>query len=120
MRIEEKVLSEHFDVFQVEQLTRSTVLEDSVAVDVVRIGPDQTSEIHQHNKAETILYIVSGAGEVSVGNRVYSVMSGDRIHIPAGSFHGVRTHGEALHFISIQTPPILNKKTGVLDLEKKI
>ncbi len=118
-RIEEKVVDEMFDVFSVRQLTRSTSLEDSVAVDDVVIGAQQISRIHRHNRSDTVLYIVGGSGEVVVEDRSLEVKAGDRIHIPPGSYHGVRTAKESLHFISVQTPPILNKKTGTLDLEER-
>lgn len=119
MRISETVPAENFDVFQVKQLTRATSLEDLVAVDDVMIESHKTSQIHRHNQSDTVLYIVGGSGEVVVEDRSFAVSSGDRIHILPGQYHGVRTQAQSLHFISVQTPPILNKKTGVLDLEEK-
>ena len=34
-------------------------------------------------------------------------------------FHGVRTEEESLTFLSVQSPPILDKARGTLDLEPR-
>jgi mannose-6-phosphate isomerase-like protein (cupin superfamily) len=118
-KLNASVQPEIFDVFQVSQLTRGTSLEDSVAVDDVTIRPDQSSKIHRHVQSDTVLYMVEGKGEIIIDDQIIPVAIGDRVHIRPGQFHGVRTGGHSLHFISIQMPPILNRKTGVLDLEER-
>ena len=111
------VPSETFGVFEVKQLTRGTLLESIVAGDWVTIAPGKTSEIHRHNHAETILWIVEGAGTIIVGDAEHPVEAGARIAIGKGIFHGVRTTDRALTFLSIQSPPILDKDHDTLDLE---
>ena len=111
------VPSEEFGVFEVRQLTRGTALESITAADWVTIGSGKTSEIHRHNHAETVLWIVSGSGTVVVDGSDYPVEAGARIAIGKGVYHGVRTQGEALTFLSVQSPPILDKEEGTLDLE---
>jgi quercetin dioxygenase-like cupin family protein len=107
------------DVFQVMQLTRGTELESIVGADYVRLDPEQTSKIHRHNRAETVLYILDGNGVVVVEDVDHNVVTGDRIRIRTGQYHGVRTEASALVFLSVQSPPILDKSTGVLDLEPR-
>ncbi|MDD9900874.1 MAG: cupin domain-containing protein [Alphaproteobacteria bacterium] len=119
MKIPVPVEAETFDVFDVQQLTRATSLESVVAVDVVDVVPHQVSEIHRHNNADTVLYIVAGEANVIVDDTKHAVRTGDRVHIPPGAFHGVVTEGVPLRFLSVQTPPILCKETGNLDLEYK-
>jgi quercetin dioxygenase-like cupin family protein len=109
--------SEPFGVFRVTQVTRGTALEHLVAVDLVTVDPGQTSEVHRHNAAETVLLILGGAGEVRVGDEVLSVSEGARVLIGKGVFHGVRTGSEGLTFLSVQSPPILDKGRDALDLE---
>ena len=58
---------EHYDVFEVTQITRGTPLEIAVAADLVSIAPGRASEVHRHNEAETVLLILDGAGIVLVG-----------------------------------------------------
>lgn len=118
MKIPASVPTEKFDVFHVRQLTRTTSLEKLVAVDDVTIEPGQTSRIHRHNRADTVLYIVGGSGTVRVGDTDHPVRAGDRIHIAPGQYHGIRTAHDALHFISVQSPPIQDDSSGILDLEE--
>jgi quercetin dioxygenase-like cupin family protein len=117
MKIPHSIAPELYDVFEVRQVTRSTTLESIVAVDLVTVAPQQESESHRHNKADTVLLMLKGAGTVRVAGVDYAVTAGDRIHIPPGAFHQVITGAQALEFVSVQTPPILSKEDGTLDLE---
>ena len=104
---------EQYDVFEVTQITRGTPLESVVAADLVSIGPGRASEVHRHNEAETVLLILDGSGTVLVGESSLRVSQGARVIIGKGVFHGVRTDGESLTFLSIQSPPILDKRRGL-------
>jgi quercetin dioxygenase-like cupin family protein len=115
--IDQNLPSEAFGVFEVVQITRGTPLEHVVAADLVTIPPRKTSEIHRHNNTESVLLILEGSGTILVGKSSYSVRKGARIIIGKGIFHGVRTGSEALTFLSVQAPPILDRERGVLDLE---
>ncbi len=108
---------EPYDVFKVMQLTRGTALENHVAADWVSISAHQKSNVHRHNFSETVLFIVSGTALARVGEKTFQVNEGDQIIIRPTEYHGFTTSEQALVFISIQSPPILNKTTGVLDLE---
>ena len=108
---------ELYDVFYVTQLTRGTVLENLVAVDRVLVYPDQCSQTHRHNQAETVLFIEEGSGIITINNEENQVACGDRICIPKGAWHSVRTFWSKLVFISIQSPPIHDEATGRHDLE---
>jgi quercetin dioxygenase-like cupin family protein len=117
--IDRNLAVEVHDVFHVMQLARDTELESVVGADYVRLDPQQTSKIHRHNRAETVLYILEGRGVVVVEETDHTVVAGDRIRIRPGEFHGVRTEAEGMVFISIQSPPILDKSTGAFDLEPR-
>jgi len=108
---------ERHDVFDVMQLTRGTQLESVVAGDLVDVAPHQTSSVHRHNRAETVLYIVAGEADVHVGDRVVHVSKGNRLHVGKGVHHGFRTADQAITFVSIQSPPILDVAAGTRDLE---
>jgi mannose-6-phosphate isomerase-like protein (cupin superfamily) len=107
------------DVFHVLQVTRDTDLEADVGVDFVDMETEQTSQVHRHNFSETVLYFVEGEAIVECADVDYPVVAGDRLRIAKGEFHGVRTHGSTCRFLSVQTPPILNKTTGFRDLEPR-
>lgn len=117
MKITAPFLSELYDVFDVRQVTRATPLESLVAVDLVEIAANACSQSHRHNRADTVLLMLEGSGEVEVSGAWFAVSAGERIHIPPGAFHRVRTGAGALKFLSVQTPPILDKESGALDLE---
>ena len=104
-------------MFDVLQVARGTELEDIVGADVVGVEPHSTSQIHRHNLAETVLFILAGSGTVRVGEQDVPVREGDRVLIPKGTYHGVRTGAETLRFLSVQSPPILNRARDTLDLE---
>ena len=117
--LETELPRERYDVFEVTQVTRGTPLESLVAADLVTVAPGRSSEVHRHNEAETVLLILDGSGAVLVGDASLKVAKGARILIGKGVFHGVRTEGEALTFLSIQSPPILDKAHGTIDLEPR-
>jgi mannose-6-phosphate isomerase-like protein (cupin superfamily) len=108
---------ERHDVFDVMQLTRGTRLEAAVAADVVTMAQGQVSQVHRHNLAETVLYFLDGSAIVRVGDDELPVTAGDRLTIGKAVYHGVRTPDSSCRFLSVQSPPILNKTTGALDLE---
>ncbi len=108
---------ERHDVFNVMQLTRSTLLEAAVAADIVTMDQGDTSQIHRHNFSETVLYFLDGAAVVRVGDEDLPVRAGDRVTIGKAVYHGVRTPESGCRFLSVQSPPILNATTGFRDLE---
>ncbi len=111
---------ETHDVFRVRQVTRDTSLEHLVGADVVVLDEHMTSQLHRHNRSDTVLYILEGSGTVIIEDVDHLVAAGDRVHIAPGQFHGVRTSESALKFLSVQSPPILDKSTGMLDLEPRV
>ncbi|MCU1491858.1 MAG: hypothetical protein JWM85_3263 [Acidimicrobiaceae bacterium] len=115
--VDNNLAVERQDIFDVMQVTRDTDLETLVGADLVDVEPGQRSKIHRHNRAETVLYFLDGNAEVVVADEVLAVRAGDRVRIGRGVFHGVRTPAQGCRFLSVQTPPILDKATGVLDLE---
>ena len=108
---------ERNDVFDVLQVTLGTPLEEAVGADLVDVEPHQSSGVHRHNQAETVLYILDGEAVIRVGDDEVSVRAGDRLLVRRGQFHGVTTGERALRFLSVQSPPILNKARGTLDFE---
>lgn len=118
MALLEEVHEELYEgVFYVTQLTRGTALEKVVGVDLVRVLPHRCSIEHRHPKAETVLMITVGSGIVEIDEIDYPVAVGDRVAIPHGICHRVKTGDGELRFISIQAPPIHDESTGRHDVE---
>jgi len=108
---------EFVDVFDVVQLTLETGLQSLVAADLVTVAPGSTSQIHRHNNADTVLYIISGTGEIIVAEEAIPVRAGERVLVGKAVYHGVITRADTMVFLSVQAPPILDKNSGHLDLE---
>lgn len=109
--------SEQHNVFLVTQFSPGTFLEDVLGADFIHIDPQLQSEVHRHNHSDNVVLITSGAGTALLDGEEILVARGDRLHIPRGVFHGFRTSAEPLEFVSIQIPPILDKKHGHFDRE---
>jgi quercetin dioxygenase-like cupin family protein len=109
--------SQQFNVFNVTQLTPDSFLESTLGLDIVRIAPNSTSEIHRHNASDNLVYILDGAGAVSLDGVVTPIHPRMRILIPRGVAHGFKSSSAELVFLSAQVPPILDEKTGVFDRE---
>jgi mannose-6-phosphate isomerase-like protein (cupin superfamily) len=119
-RIDKGLETELHDVFHVTQVTRHTPIEEQVGVDLVSMKPGQTSETHRHNFSETVLYFMSGAATVFVNDVPHAVRAGDRLLIRKAEYHSVATSDKiGCSFLSVQTPPILAKTTGLKDLETR-
>ena len=119
-RIDSTIETELHDVFNVTQVTRDTPIETVVGADLVSMTPGQSSQTHRHNFSETVLFFVSGNATVFVDDVPHNVTAGDRILIHKAEFHSVDTPEDSgCDFLSIQTPPILTKSTGMRDLETR-
>ncbi|NNE55408.1 MAG: cupin domain-containing protein [Flavobacteriales bacterium] len=65
---------------------------------------------HYHQKHTETLYVLSGTGEMSLGEKVFSIGAGDFVEIPRGEVHGVTTTSdEPLQVLSIQAPEFFGK-----------
>jgi mannose-6-phosphate isomerase-like protein (cupin superfamily) len=106
-----------FNVFLVSQIAPDTFLEGIAGVDYIRIEANLMSEIHRHNQSDNLVFIIRGTAEVFLENNYHPICPGMRITIPRKIPHGFRTSNEALEFVSVQIPPILDQKNRVFDRE---
>jgi len=119
-RIDNNVDVELHDVFNVQQVTRDTPIEEIVGADIVTMTAGQVSQTHRHNFSETVLFFTQGKATVFVEDIPYAVKDGDRLLIRKAEFHSVSTPDDSgCTFLSVQTPPILTKATGFRDLETR-
>jgi len=115
--IVDRVEAETYGAFVVSQITRDTNLEDLLGLDLITVAASPRTEIHRHPHAENVIYVLSGAAVAIIDHADHEVKSGDRIRIGKGVYHGFRTAAEPLVFVSVQSPPILDKKRNRLDTE---
>jgi uncharacterized RmlC-like cupin family protein len=94
-----------------------TALEDLLGLDLVTIPAGTTTEVHRHLHAENVVYILSGDATAIIDHVGYRVVEGDRLRIGKEVDHGSKTSETPLTFVSVQSPPVLNKKLNILDTE---
>ena len=69
------------------------------------LDPGSVVPVHHHEKAEQVLFIVSGSGEVSIADQKVEASSGVTVHIPMGVAHGiVNTGNRPLSILEITSP----------------
>lgn len=73
------------------------------------------TELHLHKKTEEIYYILSGGGEMTLGDEVFSVTSGDSICIRPNTPHQIRNTGTTeLKFLCMCSPAYSHEDTFLL------
>jgi mannose-6-phosphate isomerase-like protein (cupin superfamily) len=71
--------------------------------------------LHMHKQTEEIYYILSGCGEMTLGNEVFSVESGDSICIRPNTPHQIRNTGTTeLKFLCACSPAYSHEDTYLL------
>jgi mannose-6-phosphate isomerase-like protein (cupin superfamily) len=69
------------------------------------VASGQTTAAHYHPKTEEIYYILSGSGEMRLGDEVRIVGPGDAIAISPGQVHQIANRGaETLVFLCCCAP----------------
>jgi len=70
------------------------------------LAPGSVVPVHHHDKAEQVLYVVSGRGRVSIARHDFAAQAGVVVHIPKGVAHGiVNTGDEPLTILEVTSPP---------------
>lgn len=55
-----------------------------------RIGPGDAIPVHRHEKEEELIFIHTGEGKITLGERDIRVAAGSVALVPQGTWHGVR------------------------------
>ena len=70
------------------------------------LDPGSVVPVHHHEKAEQVLFIVSGVGEIYLASRRVEARAGSTVHVPKGVAHGiVNTGDEPLTILEVTSPP---------------
>ncbi|MCC7084748.1 MAG: cupin domain-containing protein [Pirellulales bacterium] len=71
-----------------------------------RLPPGAATTAHYHRKTEEIYYILSGGGQMTIGDEVRQVGPMDAIAIPPGQVHQILNTGDVpLVFLCCCAPP---------------
>ena len=91
-------------------------LDANVEITLVKINKEPQYPQHIHKESDAYFIVISGEAIFITGDERKEVKAGDRVEVPRGMPHGFELKGkEALEFISLQSPPILNTETGEND-----
>lgn len=69
------------------------------------VSPGTVIPIHAHDREDEIIFIQSGIGEATLGDRTVPLAAGSTLYVPQGTWHGGRNIGkETLMWIAIYSP----------------
>jgi quercetin dioxygenase-like cupin family protein len=78
---------------------------DSLSVIQECMPPGTAEQLHYHQHAQQVFYILSGTATFEVEGELKIVNAGQSIHIPKGTKHLIQNNGETdLHFLVISEP----------------
>jgi mannose-6-phosphate isomerase-like protein (cupin superfamily) len=69
------------------------------------VSPGTTIPVHLHEREDEIIFIQSGEGEATLGERRVALAAGSMLFVPQGTWHGGRNTGrDVLMWIAIYSP----------------
>lgn len=69
------------------------------------VSPGTVIPIHAHDREDEIIFIQSGTGEATIGDRSVPLAAGSTLYVPQGTWHGGRNTGrDTLMWIAIYSP----------------
>jgi quercetin dioxygenase-like cupin family protein len=71
-------------------ITRDTVGADETVFGVTYFPPGSRHEIHRHENAEEVEYLIAGQGVARVGEDDVAMGVGDAVFVPRNDYHGFR------------------------------
>jgi mannose-6-phosphate isomerase-like protein (cupin superfamily) len=78
---------------------------ESLSVIQERMPPGTSEQMHYHERAQQVFYILSGTATFEVEGEIESVQANQSIHIQPKSKHRIMNNGETdLHFLVISEP----------------
>jgi mannose-6-phosphate isomerase-like protein (cupin superfamily) len=81
------------------------LISDSLSVIQERMPPGTSEQLHYHERAQQVFYILSGTATFDVEGELKTVFANQSIHIPAGTKHRILNNGDVdLHFLVISEP----------------
>ena len=80
--------------------------ETGLCVLIQTLDPGAAVPLHHHEKAEQVLFILSGRGSVSLADHEVDAGPGTMVHVPKGIAHSVSNTGkEPLSILETTSPP---------------
>ena len=78
---------------------------DTLSVIQERMPPGASEQLHYHERAQQVFYILSGTATFEVEGDVKTVLPNQSIHIPPKTKHCIHNNGGTdLHFLVVSEP----------------
>jgi quercetin dioxygenase-like cupin family protein len=76
--------------------------------------PGTAEQLHYHEKAVQIFYILEGQAEFQVDEETIQVTKGESLHITAGKKHRIRnTSNQTIRFLVISAPTTIGDRVNL-------
>ncbi len=76
-------------------------LNEQSTVKVISVEPNQKLSLQTHSKRAEFWYILSGQGEVTVGDTIHPARASDEFEIPVGTAHRATSGSDGLTFLEV-------------------
>ena len=88
---------------------------DSLSVIQERMPPGTSEQLHYHERAQQVFYVLSGIATFEVEGEVKTVEASQSIHIRPGIKHRILNNGDTdLHFLVISEPKSLGDRVNLI------
>ncbi|MBS3123250.1 cupin domain-containing protein [Candidatus Woesearchaeota archaeon] len=102
------------DMVKNMSLYRLGIFGDS-SYELVELSTEEDYPTHSHKNSSAIFYMVLGEGKIILNGKAKQYKPGDVITVGQNVKHGFKPESDTL-FLSVQTPPIKDRKTGKEDI----
>lgn len=69
----------------------------NISLRITDVLPGETcTPAHIHTECEEVIFILSGKGEIKIGNELFPMEPGDAIYLPTGVAHIMRNTGKEI------------------------
>lgn len=87
---------------------------DTLSVIQEKMPAGTFEQVHFHNKAQQLFFILSGTATFDINGEKYSVIANESIHVPKMTKHFISNSSEAeLHFLVISEPKAHGDRVNV-------
>ncbi len=87
---------------------------DSLSVIQERMPPATAEQLHYHEHAQQVFYILSGIATFEIGGEAQTVLANQTIHIQPKIKHRILNNSDAdLHFLVISEPKTLGDRVNI-------
>lgn len=89
---------------------------DELSVIQERMPPGTKEEMHFHEMAQQVFYILSGVASFEVNGESHSVSASESLHVPAKTWHRISNQSnEDLHFVLVSQPKARGDRIDIVD-----